>query len=195
MRRTILAFVCAALLAACTRQALFVVLPNAEGKGAGAITVDDGKTVTTLDQPFAAAESRADSIAPVEESRGNISVIFRRAVAAQPILPHHFRLYFILGGNELTSESASAYQAVFEDIKQRPASQIEAVGHTDTLGELRSNQALSLARAAAVRERLIRDGVARASIAIAGRGKLDLLVPTADQVAEPKNRCVVVTVR
>jgi outer membrane protein OmpA-like peptidoglycan-associated protein len=46
-----------------------------------------------------------------------------------------------------------------------------------------------------VRELLVRDGVDRAAIAIAGRGKLDPVVPTADQVAEPRNRCVVVTVR
>jgi OmpA-OmpF porin, OOP family len=73
--------------------------------------------------------------------------------------------------------------------------QIEVVGHTDSLGDLGSNQALSLARAAAIRDRLVRDGIDGGAISIAGRGKLDLLVPTADQVAEPLNRCVVVTVR
>jgi outer membrane protein OmpA-like peptidoglycan-associated protein len=84
---------------------------------------------------------------------------------------------------------------VIEDVKQRPAYQVEVVGHTDTLGDLRANQALSLARAATIRSALVRDGVDRGAISIAGRGKLDLLVPTADQVSEPLNRCVVVTVR
>ena len=55
-------------LAGCPRQALFVVLPDAEGGGAGAITIDDGKTVTVLDQPYAAAKSRAGSSEPVAES-------------------------------------------------------------------------------------------------------------------------------
>ena len=122
-------------------------------------------------------------------------MIFRQAVAARPILPHHFRLYFILGSNELTPKSAIDYREVFDDIKQRPVYQIEVIGHTDTVGDLRSNQALSLARAASIREELVRDGVDRSAISIAGRGKLDLVVPTADQVAEPKNRCVVITVR
>ena len=194
MRRPIIALVCVILLAGCPRQALFVVLPN-EGGGAGAITVDDGKTVMILDQPYAAAESRAGSSEPVEESRGNISVIFRRAIAAQPILPHHFRLYFILGGDRLTPESAIAYRQVFEDIEQRPAYQVEVIGHTDTLGDLRYNQALSLSRAAAIRAALARDGVDRSAISVAGRGKLDLLVPTPDQVAEPRNRRVEITVR
>jgi hypothetical protein len=150
IRRTILTLASMVLLAGCPRQALFVVLPNAEGGGTGAITVDDGKTMTTLDQPYAAAESRAGSSAPVEESREDIAAIFERAVAAQPILPHHFRLYFILGSNELTPESEFAYRAVFDDIKQRPAYEIEVIGFTDTLGDPPYNQALSLARAAAL---------------------------------------------
>jgi outer membrane protein OmpA-like peptidoglycan-associated protein len=194
MRRPIIALACTILLAGCPRQALFVVLPGEEG-GAGAITVDDGKTVTTLDQPYAAAESRAGSSEPVDESRGNIGVIFRHAIAAQPILPHHFRLYFILGSNRLTSESAIAYRSVFNDIEQRPVYQVEVIGYTDALGDLRSNRALSLARATAVRAALVRDGVDRGAISVAGRGKLDLLVPTPDHVAEPCNRRVEITVR
>jgi outer membrane protein OmpA-like peptidoglycan-associated protein len=194
MHRSIIALACTIMLAGCPRQALYVVLPS-EGGGAGAITVDDGKTVTTLDQPYAAAESRAGSSGPVEESRANVAVIFRRAIAAQPILPQHFRLYFILGSNKLTPESAIAYRSVFDDIKRRPVYQIEVIGHTDTVGDVRYNQTLSLARAAAVRDRLVRDGIERDAISTAGRGKLDPIVPTGDQVAEPRNRCVGVTVR
>lgn len=194
MRRLAIALACTILLAGCPRQALFVVLPG-EGGRAGAITVDDGKTVTTLDQPYAAAESRADSSEPVDESRGNISVIFRHAIAAQPILPHHFRLYFVLGSNRLTSESAIAYRSVFNDIEQRPVYQVEVIGYTDTLGDLRSNRALSLSRATAVRAALVRDGVDRGAISVAGRGELDLFVPTPDHVAEPRNRRVEITVR
>jgi outer membrane protein OmpA-like peptidoglycan-associated protein len=194
-KRALLALICAVLLVGCARQALFVVLPNTDDGGAGAITVDNGKSVTTLDQPYAAAESRTGNSAPVEESRGNIGVIFQRAFAAQPILPHYFRLYFILGTDTLTPESEIALRSILGDIKTRPAYQVEAIGHTDTLGDLRSNQSLSLARAAAVRDLLVSDGIDRNAISIAGRGKLDLIVPTADQVAEPRNRCVVVTVR
>ncbi len=195
IRRIIPALVSMVLLAGCPRQALFVVLPNAESGGVGAITVEEGKTVTTLDQPYATAESRAGSSVPVEESRGNISVIFRSAIAAQPILPHHFRLYFILGSNELTPQSQAAYRAVFDDVKQRPVYEIEVIGFTDTLGNLRYNQALSLSRAAAIRDKLVRDGLDRQAISIAGRGKRDLLVPTADQTPEPRNRRVEITVR
>ena len=56
-------------------------------------------------------------------------------------------------------------------------------------------QTLSLGRAAALRDRLVRDGIEPDAISVAGRGKLDLIVPTADGVSEPRNRCVVITVR
>ena len=194
MRRTILTLGSMVLLAGCPRQALFVLLPNAEGGGVGAITVDDGKTMTALDRPYAVAESRAGTIAPTAETQENIGVIFRSAIAAQPILPHHFRLYFILGSSELTPESKVAYRAVFDD-KQRPVYEIEVIGFTDTLGDLPYNQALSLARAAVIRSVLVRDGLDRQAISIAGRGKRDLLVPTADQTPEPRNRRVEITVR
>ena len=195
MRRAIAALASMVLLAGCPRQALFVVLPNAEDGGVGAITVEDGKAATTLDQPYATAEARAGSTAPTAETRGNISVIFRSAIAAQPILPHHFRLYFILGSDELTPESKAAYRAVFDDTKQRPVYEIEVIGFTDTVGNLPYNQALSLRRAAAIRDMLLRDGLDPRAISIAGRGKRDLLVPTADQAPEPRNRRVDITVR
>ena len=195
MWRTILALASMLLLAGCPRQALFVVLPNAEGSGVGAITVEDGKTVTTLDQPYAAAETRAGSTAPTAETQGYISVIFRSAIAARPILPHHFRLYFILGSDELTPESKAAYGAVFDDIKQRPVYEIAVIGFTDTVGDPRYNQALSRRRAEAIRDRLVRNGLDGKAISTAGRGEHDLLVPTADQTPEPRNRRVEITVR
>ena len=188
MRRGLFALACAGLLTGCPRQALYVVLPSATGAATGGITVNDGNTVRLLDRPYEAVESRAGSSAPVAESQGDISVIFRQAEAARPILPHHFRLYFILDSDRLTPESEANYRAVFDDIHQRLAYEVEVVGHTDTLGDLRYNQQLSLRRAAAIREALVRDGLSRDAVAIAGRGKLDLLIPTGDNVAEPRNR-------
>lgn len=47
-------------LAACSRQELFVVLPNPDGS-AGQITVDDGKTQLPLNKPYAAGEVRGGS--------------------------------------------------------------------------------------------------------------------------------------
>lgn len=195
MRGRLLALACLALCAGCARQELFVVLPSANDKPVGGITVYEGNTATTLDRPYAAAESRAGRSEAVAAAQGDVGVIFRQAIAARPILPHHFRLYFILDSDRLTPESLAHYRAVFDDIRERAAYEVEVIGYTDTLGSFAHNQRLSLARAAAIRRTLARDGLDPGAVAIAGRGKLDLLIPTRDQIAEPRNRRVEIWVR
>ena len=176
------------------RQALFVVLPNPDGS-AGAITVSDGQKSILLDRPYAASEVKSGSVATATTDSQQVQQIFGSALAAQPILPKHFRLYFLKDTDTLTPESRDQYRGVFEDIKRRPVYQVEVVGYTDTLGDAAYNQQLSLKRANAIRDRLIHDGLNADSIAVAGRGDLDPAVPTGPQVSEPRNRRVEITVR
>ena len=124
-----------------------------------------------------------------------VQQIFGGALAAEPILPSHFRLYFFKDTDTLTPESKLQYREVFDDIKRRPVYQVEVMGYTDTLGDESYNQQLSLKRAEAIRDRLIRDGLNPNSISVAGRGDLDPAVPTAPQTSEPRNRRVEITVR
>jgi outer membrane protein OmpA-like peptidoglycan-associated protein len=183
------------LLASCSsRQSLFVVLPNPDGSS-GAVTIEDGQKSVVLDQPYAAGEVRGGAAAPVKIDQAQVQQIFGNALAAQPVLPSHFVLYFERDSDTLTPESQRQYQAVFADIKRRPVYEVEVIGHTDTLGSPPHNQQLSMSRAEMIRDRLVHDGISPKSISVAGRGQLDLAVPTADQVAEPKNRRVEITVR
>src|SRR5438132_561268 len=57
------------------------------------------------------------------------------------------------------------------------------------------NDRLSLQRAGRISRRLIELGIASERIQTSGRGKRELLVPTADQVADPRNRRVEIVVR
>jgi outer membrane protein OmpA-like peptidoglycan-associated protein len=64
-------------------------------------------------------------------------------------------------------------------------------GHTDTVGDSGMNQALSEARAAAVREVLVRrHGIAPDRLLTVGYGETRLLVPTGDGQDESRNRRV-----
>ena len=67
---------------------------------------------------------------------------------------------------------------------------IAVTGHTDTSGAPAYNMALSLRRANAVKDALVREGVPAAAIAVTGRGETQLLVQTGDNVKEPQNRRV-----
>jgi outer membrane protein OmpA-like peptidoglycan-associated protein len=195
VRRIILALALLLTLSACaSRQALFTVLPNPDGS-AGAVTVDDGQKSVVLDKPYAASEIVKGSAQPVAIDEAQVQQIFGSALAARPILPSHFRLYFNNDTDVMTPDSERLYESVFDDIKQRPAYEVEVGGHTDTTGELKHNQQLSLTRAGSIREKLIHDGLNPKSISIAGRGPLDLRVKTGDNVPEQLNRRVEITVR
>jgi outer membrane autotransporter protein len=63
-------------------------------------------------------------------------------------------------------------------------------GYTDTSGSPSYNQGLSVRRARAVAEELVRDGVPSSVIAIHGFGETHLLVPTGPGVREAQNRRV-----
>jgi outer membrane protein OmpA-like peptidoglycan-associated protein len=106
-----------------------------------------------------------------------------------------FILHFLLDSDEFTPESKVVVESVLRDIARRPAPEVVVIGHTDTVGADNYNDRLSLQRAGRIRSRLIELGVASERIETSGRGKRELLVPTADQVAEPKNRRVEIVVR
>jgi outer membrane protein OmpA-like peptidoglycan-associated protein len=64
-------------------------------------------------------------------------------------------------------------------------------GHTDTVGDAASNQALSERRAAAVRDYLVaRFGVSAERLVPVGMGETQLLVPTPDETSNARNRRV-----
>ena len=69
------------------------------------------------------------------------------------------------------------------------------LGPTDRVGDVESNLALSQRRADFVREWLAASGVPLAGISAGGRGELDPVVATEDEVEEPRNRRVEVTIR
>jgi outer membrane protein OmpA-like peptidoglycan-associated protein len=116
-------------------------------------------------------------------------------LTAIPVSPKSFVLYFATGGNELTPESAEQLPEIGNLVSHLPAAEIIVFGHTDTVGSLETNDALSLRRAQTVRDRLITAGVPAERIVAVGPGKRDLLIATGDEVAEPRNRRVEVKIR
>jgi OmpA-OmpF porin, OOP family len=137
-----------------------------------------------------------DAPAPVTEmSEADIKRIFGEALAAQPPVPAHFTLYFEFDSDELTDESRQLVTQVQAAVKTYPAPQVTVVGHTDTAGSATANIALGLRRANVARTRLIEAGLDGSAIAVTSHGEATPLIPTADEVSEPRNRRVEITVR
>ena len=84
---------------------------------------------------------------------------------------------------------------ILEAVKALAVPEVIVIGHTDTMGEAKSNVALGLKRAATVRTILIQAGLASSMIEVTSHGEADLLVKTRDNTPEPRNRRVDITVR
>jgi outer membrane protein OmpA-like peptidoglycan-associated protein len=196
-RSVLLALPAAAALAACAAKSnLVVVLPEADGH-VGAVVVHDAKGERVLDQAYAAAGSGsgAGALKPVEVAPDEVAAIFAPALAAQPIPPKHFMLYFISDSDRLTEASRQDFDAVFAEVARRQAAEVVVTGHTDRAADAAYNDQLSLKRAKAVRKLFVARGLPPDSVIAAGRGEREPLVPNADGTREAKNRRVEITVR
>jgi outer membrane protein OmpA-like peptidoglycan-associated protein len=104
-------------------------------------------------------------------------------------------LHFVRGSDELIEDSKAELQRMLAELRTRALPDIVLIGHADTVGRDELNDELSLQRAERVKTLVVEQGIAAQRIRTAGRGKRELLVPTADGVDEPRNRRVEVNVR
>jgi len=185
-----------AALAGCASkpQGTVVLLPDAQGKDTALLVKQDGGDLL-LDQPYAAAQLTSRGPLKASSSAEQVQAQFGAALAARPLPPLQFTLYFIEGKDEFTDESKRAFDSVFGEIARRPVPDVLVIGHTDRAGTDAFNDALSRQRAEVVRRALVARGVAAENIVVVGRGEREPIVATADGVAEARNRRVEILVR
>jgi outer membrane protein OmpA-like peptidoglycan-associated protein len=175
--------------------ALFVVVPAADGH-IGKIVVTRGTESRLIDTKYGGERIKSDgTVEKTTLTEAEVQGSFGSTLAALPGRPASFTLYFLEGKDELTPESATELEKVFAELKHRPLPDIVVIGHTDTVGGLAYNDKLSLARAERMRELMVGMGIPGERIEAAGRGKRELLVPTDDNISEPRNRRVEINVR
>ncbi len=185
------------VLVGCAPKAVVVLMPDAEGKVGVIEVATKGGTKTIKDAGYGvhieSTESAPSEPAKMEEKK--INKLFGAAIAIQPILPKQYNLYFISGEAQLTSESKSMLPQIIAEIKVRPTVDISIIGHTDRVGTNEYNYKLSYERAKLMYDILVSEGLPAGSIDVTSHGEENPLIPTADDVPEPKNRRVEVTVR
>lgn len=180
-------------LGACSTGTV-VLLPEKDGQH-GSVVVKQRDREAVLDQPYAAARQTPFGPRRYTATAQEVEGVFGTALAAQPMRVTQFTLYFVEGTDELTADSQQIVESVYYEITKRPVPDLVVIGHTDTVGSDQFNDVLSRQRADTVRAALIRHGIAAENVAAVGRGKRELVVPTADGVAEQRNRRVDIIVR
>ncbi|HET7362541.1 MAG TPA: OmpA family protein [Burkholderiales bacterium] len=168
------------------------VLPSADGH-VGTVVVQRGETEQVLHQAYATSNAGQAEVTVL--SAEAVQRTYGKTLHALPALPATFLLYFVTGTDELTPESKLELEKVLSAMRTRPLPDVLVIGHTDTVGETDNNDRLSAQRAETVKGFLVGIGIPAERIHTAGRGERELLVPTADNVDEPRNRRVEINVR
>ena len=173
-----------------------VLLPDDQGK-TGAIVVSSAGVERRLDRPGQSVTVEAGSPPglPTVMPGQAVQAMAGPALAALPKPPSQFILYFEHDSADLTVESKAALRKVLAAIRSRAPMDISVVGHTDTVGKKEYNYTLSMKRAMAVASILRGNGVDPSILDITSHGKDNPLIPTGDQVPEPRNRRVEITIR
>src|SRR4030088_1113886 len=114
---------------------------------------------------------------------------------APMVTPPSFMVFFDWDRSTLSQQALATIQQAANAFKTKGNARITATGHTDTSGPEAYNMALSLRRANAVKDALVREGVPAQAITVVGMGEKGLLVQTADRVREPQNRRVEIVIQ
>ncbi len=192
------AFFLAFWLTACsTPRNVFVLLPEEDGS-VGKITVSNAQGTQSLSKPWQATGMNSAKQAPIKPQQMDpttVKAIFKDALAAQPLPPERFILYFKADSTDLTQDSQKLIPEVLQTIHERQSTDTSVIGHTDTSGAASYNLQLSRQRAEIIGRILSARGVAPDILEISSHGEGNPLVPTGDNVFEPRNRRVEITVR
>jgi outer membrane protein OmpA-like peptidoglycan-associated protein len=177
--------------------ALVVLVPDAEDATPGRATVTSGSASVELDSAGESTRSLKDRppSQPTVMVDADVQQKFGTTLANLPPPAEHFTLYFLLDSDELTAPSKALVPTIIKVVATRPVPEVTIIGHTDTLASAASNYALGLKRATTVRGLLLGTGLDPSLVEATSHGEAELLVPTPDGTAEPRNRRVEIVIR
>jgi len=173
-----------------------VLLPDSDTGTTGRANVSNASGAVDLAAARASTRVSANQppAAPTVMSEGDVEAVFADVFSVLPPSPRHFTLYFRFESDELTEESRALVPKILQTVTDRPTADVVIVGHTDTTGAPANNFTLGYGRAIRVRDLLVEAGLVT-YVEVTSHGEAELLVQTADDVPEPRNRRVEITIR
>jgi outer membrane protein OmpA-like peptidoglycan-associated protein len=184
------------LLSGCGPKTTLVLLPDEDGSLGKVVMQTEGGQVQ-IEEAYGFTEVRSGS-APSTAAVMSPAVFKKRwgkLAQLEPRSPQLFTLNFLSGGTELTEEAVDTLPLVITAMLQPHPVEVNIIGHTDTVGNEEYNYRLSLERAQVVYDLLKERAPWVTRITVESFGQNDPLIPTADNVAEPRNRRVEILVR
>ncbi len=168
-----------------------ILLPDDDGH-VGSAWLGSAQGRQTLTAGFSGASVVGSAGAPSAFVLGQEAVDARYAslLAAQPLPPRSFTLYFQQGKTVLTPASRAQLPELLRTVRERRPAVVGIFGHTSAEGEGDFNQQLSLRRAQTV-ERLVRLGDPEVGdVEVRGFGSAEPLTGPGIGPNDPRNRRV-----
>lgn len=187
------------LCSACTTKNTHTVIlaPDPDGHvGKAEVTTAGGKKL--LDTANAMTAISGPDVAPASVTTASSEYVnskFAPVLAVEPAPSEKFIIYFKNNTSEMTTESQTSFFKILDAITKRKAISIKISGHADSTGSDKLNNKLSCARAGSIKDLLVKHGINTENMEVSSHGKGNQLIPTADNVPEPRNRRVEIIVR
>lgn len=161
------------------------------GRMGAAMIQTDVQHVVSAEPPLPIMSPRAPSLASVMP----VAAVQAENLPAPAPTTATFQVYFDFAISAVSPAAEATIKQAVAALSVSRLTTIAVTGHTDTVGADNFNMGLSMRRAAAVKAALVKLGIPANEISIAGVGKSDPQVPTAEGVREPQNRRVVILLR
>lgn len=175
---------------------LILLLSESDGTtGGAAVSNPSGSVDLDAAREYTTVSASQPPASPIVMSEADVQRLFGGVISTLPPPPELFTLHFRFESDELTEESRVLLGRILDAVRKRPASEVAVIGHTDTAGTSAGNFELGLKRAQMIYKLLVGEGLDTSLIDVTSHGEGDPLVRTADEVLEPRNRRVEISIR
>jgi outer membrane protein OmpA-like peptidoglycan-associated protein len=120
---------------------------------------------------------------PKDDIKRDTTVVFEKG---KKVVLHGVN--FNTGKATLTKDSDTTLMAAYNALAANPDVNIEISGHTDNVGSAKANQSLSLRRAQAVKNWLVKKGIASRRMSTVGKGSAEPVADNSTAEGRAENR-------